>query len=160
MGNYTFFTCDSVELESTIVENLGSGELCFFVMDEIGCVDTINPIITSPEEIVAEVLMAEGELCFGSADGMVQLDVSGGLGEFSFSWDDELSQQTNPAVSLVPGDYNVTITDEAGCEDIVTVFLDGPVEITGSLVNVPSATSAAPCTGALAVEVNGGTSLC
>ncbi|MDG1297498.1 MAG: cohesin domain-containing protein, partial [Saprospiraceae bacterium] len=157
-GNLSYMNCDGSLLGQALIENLTSGEQCFIVMDELGCADTIKPLITSPAEIVISDLIAEEELCFGSGDGMIQLEVEGGFGEFNFQWDDEMIQETNPAVGLVPGDYSVEITDESGCSVVRSVFLDGPAELSGSLVNVPSATSSAPCTGALAVEIDGGTS--
>jgi gliding motility-associated-like protein len=158
VGTLSYLNCDGSLLGQSLIENLTSGEQCFIVMDELGCIDTIKPMITSPAEIVISDLIAEEELCFGSGDGMIQLEVEGGFGEFNFQWDDEMIQETNPAVGLVPGDYSVEITDESGCSVIRSVFLDGPAELSGSLVNVPSATSSAPCTGALAVEIDGGTS--
>ena len=155
VGTYEFFTCESLPLANTTINNLGSGEQCFYVVDSLGCIDTITALITSPEQITVVDQILEEELCFGEANGAIELVVEGGVEGYSYLWDDASAQTTPIAVNIGPGLYTVEITDENDCEQYYTITLGGPEEITGSLVVVDSGDDV--CSGALAVEVEGGT---
>lgn len=59
--------------------------------------------------------------CFGSANGDVMVEVSGGSPNYSYIWS---NGSTNAALSGVEGgDYTVTITDANGCEATEQAFV-------------------------------------
>ncbi len=52
--------------------------------------------------------------CPGSRNGLAQISVSGGLGALTMQWD---NAQQGPVLTQVgAGEYQVTVTDEAGCQ--------------------------------------------
>ena len=67
---------------------------------------------------------------------MAQVFVSGGTsanGDYSYLWNDNLSQFANPANSLPAGNYNVTITDDIGCTVSASVAIEEPAILTTTI---------------------------
>jgi len=67
-------------------------------------------------------------LCYGDANGEIDLTPTGGIGTYSYTWDVTTSIPTanlnnQDHINLQPGTYTVTITDGNGCEitDAITV---------------------------------------
>lgn len=62
----------------------------------------------------------------GADNGSIVVTVTGGQGEFTYSWDS--GQQTPVLTGLAPGSYTLTVTDEAGCF-ITETFMIGTVNV-------------------------------
>ena len=78
--------------------------------------------------------MSMPEACFGSADGQVSWAPEGGEGMYTYAFGGEATTET--AVSdLAPGTYEVTVTDEDGCSETVSVEVAAGVEITATAVS-------------------------
>lgn len=56
--------------------------------------------------------------CNGACDGSATVTADGGVGPYTYQWDDSGGQQAGTALGLCPGSYVVVITDAAG--DTVT----------------------------------------
>jgi gliding motility-associated-like protein len=63
-------------------------------------------------DAIAVVEDFTAEVCFGSCDGEIELEVSGGFAPYTISGD--LTELVTD--SLCPGTYNYTITDAIGCQ--------------------------------------------
>lgn len=73
--------------------------------------------------------------------GSGTVNVSGGVGPFTFSWSDPQNQTTPTATNLAAGVYNVTVTGSNGCSGITSVTVPnetiiGIVKLTDSKVSV------------------------
>ena len=53
--------------------------------------------------------------CFGGNDGTASVAVSGGSPPFIYSWNTVPVQTNSSITNLLPGTYNVTVTDFYGC---------------------------------------------
>ncbi|MFT7589107.1 MAG: gliding motility-associated-like protein [Limisphaerales bacterium] len=62
--------------------------------------------------------------CVGSCNGIAIANAAGGIGPYSYSWDD--GQTTQVAIGLCAGMYIVTVTDQTPCSISDTVFLFDP----------------------------------
>lgn len=51
--------------------------------------------------------------CNGSCDGTATASVTGGVGPFTFAWNDGMAQTTATATALCVGSYTVTVTDNS-----------------------------------------------
>ena len=112
-----------------LLDNLIAGTYTVDVTDDEGCVVSVPFDVTEPELLQVD-LSFEDPICFGQPSGSITLIVSGGSAPYSIEWVelgvfDELSQSDLPS-----GDYNILITDTKGCEESLTVNLEGPLEIT------------------------------
>jgi PKD repeat protein len=66
--------------------------------------------------------------CFGNATGELEVDASGGYSGYTFDWSDG---QTGPlATNLTFGNYDLTVTDNQGCQLFESYFVDEPDPIT------------------------------
>ncbi len=103
--------------------NLCTGNYSLTVSDNIGCNDSINLQISQPTEIDAQITNIIDASCNGlqSNTGSASVNVSGGTPGYYYLWSD--GQNTNTADSLYAGNYSVTVTDNNGCDTILSVYI-------------------------------------
>jgi gliding motility-associated-like protein len=123
-----------------------------YVEDAHGCESPIQSMTVTVSPEMSMQLIIDDNTCYQSCDGEAQLNVSGGLDPFDYSWaaDGHIYQ------NMCAGMYNVTVTDIIGCQIDTVFFIDEPPQMLGHIYAEP-----ASCYGyddGLAwVEVNGGT---
>lgn len=117
-------------------DQLGAGQYTFTITDVNNCTEIINLDITEPDSMLAyySLLPSSGE---SISDGSVLLDsIVGGIPPYTFFWNTGAS--TSEIVNLLPGTYNLTITDSNGClleQNFVIDFVDGIGTFTGNQNN-------------------------
>jgi len=139
--------------ESTVLYNpLNGGNYSIEFTDENGCIGYSEIIADSiePLQIDSEVNQIS---CFGESDGQILLNISGGNGEHSISWN-SFSSDTCIVGSLSPGVYSVEVEDEFNCNFTETFLIVEPNEIEAQIVNDQIELYDY---GFLTVTVNGGT---
>ncbi|RMG88930.1 MAG: hypothetical protein D6706_22275, partial [Chloroflexi bacterium] len=102
------------------------------VTDAAGCTATYSATIqpASPIRISAATIDPS---CYGSNDGEIELQVTGGVGPYDFQWSDGNTSMIRNG--LAAGTYICTITDANGCSTTFTDTLTQPraVRITGTV---------------------------
>jgi len=108
----------SIPNGSMVAENLCAGDYdVTIVADNDFTIDT-SFTIESPNAFSVDDIIATDE--FLGNDGSIELSVTGGSGDFSYSWSTTPVSQGNPLENIEAGTYSVTITDnESQCELIV-----------------------------------------
>ncbi len=102
--------------------------------DVNGCTATMEQAVVVGPAAIDVNAMSMPEACFGSADGQVSWAPEGGEGMYTYAFGGEATTET--AVSdLAPGTYEVTVTDEDGCSETVSVEVAAGVEITATAVS-------------------------
>ncbi len=105
------------------IEGLIAGTYTVQVTDATGLTIELDVNITQPEQILTFGI-SEGVTCFGDANGLASITVTGGVEPFEYLWDDG---STNQAVeNLQVGIYQVSVTDANGCLAIHDVSVSGP----------------------------------
>jgi gliding motility-associated-like protein len=93
--------------------NLGQGIYTVLVTDANGC--TVNGAVTVPQQNqnldVSFTIVAERCTVAGSASAII----SNGTAPYQYSWNTSPVQNTQTAINLGAGLYNVTVTDANGC---------------------------------------------
>ncbi|MEM1119068.1 MAG: gliding motility-associated C-terminal domain-containing protein [Bacteroidota bacterium] len=91
------------------------------------CGNTVNVEILVNSNLTASAIIANMPTC-AQENGTVALNVEGGSGNYSFSWNSE----TNVNNTLAAGDYEVTVFDATeGCQTTVNFSLESaPVGVT------------------------------
>jgi len=84
--------------------------------------------------------------CFGNCDGTATVTGGGGVGPYTYLWDDPLLQNTQTATGLCAGIYNVIVTDVNGCSAINNITI-----LPGALIPDASFTYSVP--GSNCIEV-------
>ncbi|UKN03392.1 gliding motility-associated C-terminal domain-containing protein [Paracrocinitomix mangrovi] len=92
--------------------------------------------------------------CFGATDGQATVSVSGGSGNYTYSWNSTLPQTSTTASGLASGTYIVTVTDvDGGCTVQESVTIIEPAEI---LLTMTAQNACYPDLGSATVAATGG----
>ncbi len=136
------------------INNLAAGAYRVTVTDLTGCQASFGYTLTEPSAMSVTVATVNNLTCFGSQDGRLQANVTGGTAPYTYRWSN--SQTTRTAINLRALRYTVTITDSRGCtmDSEGTLTQPAALQITG----VTTATRCAgDATGTLTANGSGGT---
>ena len=97
------------------VSSLAAGSYNVIITDANNCQATVNAVITQPAEALLITTTKVDVSCYGSTNGSALVVAAGGTLPYTYSWDASPVQSTAAATGLVPGTYNVTVTDSQGC---------------------------------------------
>ncbi len=117
------------------IPNLSVGNYEILLTDANGCSTTCNFSINDPSCNLSVGISKQNESCPGTADGSIELNVSGGTPPFTYDWNNDALDGTQDPAGLSPANYIVTITDVNGCTatanaSISSSFLSPTVNIT------------------------------
>jgi gliding motility-associated-like protein len=122
-----------------------------YVEDGHGCSSPVQDMDLTVSPLITLDLIVDDNRCFESCDGRAELVISGGIPPFDFSWDSE----NRIMEDVCSGLYDVTVTDQIGCNADTVFFVDQPTEI-----HFDTYTEEASCPGVVDgsawVEVVGG----
>ena len=111
---YTYSAGNDVFVSGSEFSNLKVNSYRFTVKDANGCTQIFDTSIINlvPEmDLTGRISDAN---CFGQNSGTISVSISGGAKPFIYQWKD--LPATNPYVeNLLKGNYNLTVTDSAGC---------------------------------------------
>ena len=98
----------------TTATNLPAGSHTVVVTDSHGCTDTAKATITEPPAIVITPDQIAGS-CPGVLSGSAMVKVAGGNAPYTIHWNTTPAKYTQVIDNVIPGTYNVTVTDQNGC---------------------------------------------
>jgi len=160
-GLYLPFQWDDVSTQNASRNSLAPGDYTFRVTDNKGCTaDTTISIL--PANLMTVNLSISNLKCFDDGTGAISTNVFGGAPSYTYEW---LSTKL-PAIMTTPdltnldaGNFQLTVTDQNGCQEIVTATVTQPAQLEVVLDSANSKLSA--CAGAtegyIAVQGVGGT---
>ena len=130
--------------------SLSAGTYYYSVTDSLNCILNDSIIITEPTQLLVSELLTNVS-CFGLADGIAFLQISGGTAPYNEDW----AGINNLALSQ--GNYGYTITDNNGCveTDFINIYQPNPIILN---VTVSDANCFNGNNGSIYVGVSGGTS--
>ena len=131
------------------ITNLTAGVYSVTITAPNGCTSTLSVEVTEPDPINITVASQENNTCYGTSTGSVTINVSGGVGAYTYNWTN--GNTTDTITGLAVGTYSVTVTDENGCTATLPVVITQPAAIAND-----------NCAGAqqVFVGVTGGTTSC
>ncbi len=145
------------------INNLTAGDYTITALDALGCELIINTAVQQPDSITIAVDAIIEPLCNADTNGKINLNLSGGTGEYVVSWSpasaDGTAQATTAGIleidNLAVGTYSVTVTDEQNCQNISDITVDQPdVIVLTETVNI--ATCNGQADGSISLTINGG----
>lgn len=138
------------------IENLAAGDYSVIVTNEVGCEETRTITIAAANPITLSELSIQPETCAGKKDGEVTILAEGGMGDFSYQWNDSENQTNEMATQLAASAYQVVATDAAGCSEVLEVTIP-----TLTTLNIIPNTQAISCfeeeDGIIDLAISGGT---
>ena len=130
-----------------------AGSYSVVATDANGCTATDSNNFNEPTEIVLSTAHVD-LMCFGDANGSVDLTASGGTLTYTYLWSNNAVTEDINAVG--GGNYSVTLTDANGCRDSISADVFEPTQlvVSDSVVHVSCFGGSNGC---IFVEANGGT---
>ena len=116
IGGYAVSATDSLT-------SVTAGIFTAIIVDANGCTVTVQDSVMQPDVLAITLDTLVDASCPQSIDGYIGIAVSGGTGNYSFNWD---SGDTTQSIDAGYGYYNLTVTDDNGCQDTATFFVNAP----------------------------------
>ena len=102
------------------------------------------------------VLIGNSPMCFGSANGTIQIDIQG-VAPYSYSIDNGITQSSNNIfTNLIALPYDIVVYDAFGCTDSTKVFLEEYDELIINVDNIKHVDCYDDSTGKIWVSASGG----
>lgn len=124
-------------------------------------VPTVYSIVVNPSiSLSSEVKNANGFgiTCQGADNGLIKLDPRGGNGIFSYAWTgpNGFISQLGEIENLAPGDYNVTISDDFGCQITASYTISEPPALVVDFGGKQDVLCAGDLSGSISFTARGG----
>ena len=126
-----------LDLDSAVVDSAATYTMTLFSTAS-GCTATQEIVVSPIDDIAITDVVTMNPLCFEEASGAIEI-ITDEEGPVDYTWTGPSVASDNLATDLLAGDYFVTATNEAGCQDTTSVTLSDPdvldVSITESVVS-------------------------
>ena len=150
---YTYLWSHGEITES--VNDLSTGEYQVTVTDANECVFISTTIALNEEgAFVSNINQVQQINCYGAKNGMVDVEVSGGLLPYSYFWNN--GSTTEDLVDIEPGIYIVTIIDAGGCTDIHSTTISEPIPLQPEVMDLQHISCEGEADAMIQLFTNGG----
>ncbi|UTW60782.1 T9SS type A sorting domain-containing protein [bacterium SCSIO 12741] len=123
-GTHTYLWNDYQNQTDNRAIDLPVGAYQLVVTDSNGCKDSISHTLSEPVQALSvSITQTVDPLCATDTIGSATVTANGGTGTYTYLWNDNHLQNTAKASSLLPGAYQVTVTDANGCFDTAMTTL-------------------------------------
>ena len=119
---------------SSTITGLGPGQYTVTITDANGCTTSATAIVSEPTPIRVSVSTTD-PVCYGDS-AIIELSTIGGIPPYTYSWSNGATDST---MYLPEGEYQVTITDNNGCDTTLSINVDynglEPLIITDTVIS-------------------------
>jgi gliding motility-associated-like protein len=152
-GSYTYSWSPSGG-SGSVANNLGAGNYTVTVTDGNGCQQTANVSVVLSDGPVITVTSVNGVTCNGQTNGSASVTVTGGDGNYSYSWSPS-GGNGSTANGLAPGAYTITVEDGSGCQVTENILIGEPLAV--SVTGVVNNSDCSGNNGSIMAVASGGT---
>ena len=113
---------------TSTITGLAAGSYFVVVTDASGCTAAASAVVTEPSPLALNTSTTSSHC--GQSNGTASVQVTGGTGPYSYSWNTNPIQTTSTASNIASGNYTVTISDAHGCtssSQAIVTDIPGPV---------------------------------
>lgn len=153
---------------STLLSDLASGIYVATVTDANGCTATRSFDVSEPGLFQVNGVMSSYPggwqiSCAGATDGSIDMTVTGGTGNLSYSWTGPglVDPSLEDLSGMGAGTYTLTVSDENGCTTLAAYTLNAPAPLAANLVPGTYGAFNTSCAGAadgfINTSITGGT---
>lgn len=148
---YTFAWSNSAVTED--LAGVIAGTYTVTVTDQVGCTGTATYTITQPNALTVVLAGNADVSCFGGNNGSIDINVFGGAPLYTYLWTNgDTSEDLN---GLTIGTYDVTVTDNNGCQATLSTTITQPAVLATSVTKV-DVTCPGAANGSVDLTVTGG----
>lgn len=135
---YSFTLNGGAPAASSTFSNLSAGAYSIEVTDDVGCVFSIDTLITEPNAIVITEIGTLNTSC-GLSNGELEVDATGGSFPYTYSINGGTTSQPGGLFTGLAGaTYTVLVTDNNGCTNQLNVIVNDDPYPTLSVATVNS----------------------
>lgn len=115
---------------------LQAGPYYLTITDDNGCTAYHSDTVTQPSSSMVLSVVTTNNICFGYANGSLNLSVTGGTSPYNYQWNTGALTEDIP--NLLAGTYTATVIDQNGClaTQNYTVSQPPPISVTSVVSNV------------------------
>lgn len=145
--------------------NLVPGAYSVTVLDATGCAQVLTDltVINQATNFTLSPLSIQPVSCHAATDGQIAVQVNNGTPPYQFSWAAPIGLHPNipvprdTAFGLSGGNFQVTVTDAAGCTAVSAVFnIEEAPPLQLNISNIVNIICKGDSTGAISAQVSGG----
>jgi|GEM_PF-4559812 len=127
------------EIDVLSVDNISEDNITVNVLFNNDCDTTLTVMIDQTDTLSIAVDLTQSHLnttCFGEDDGLIFIDVTGGSGNYTYEWTNDVSDSAL-ADDLGPGVYTVIVTDGNNCSKSLDIEIteQGTIQATADVTN-------------------------
>ena len=141
-GNYTYAISPNLNKFDTISSftDLTPGDYVVIVQDVKGCFEKLDFTIAEPDSIIITPTEVLPEICAGSEDGSIQINISGGTAPYRTSINSNndanfIMDQTS-FTGLASGTHVIFVKDANGCDSNVIVEINPGANLNATVVPI------------------------
>ncbi|MEM6804980.1 MAG: T9SS type A sorting domain-containing protein, partial [Bacteroidota bacterium] len=156
-GNYSY-TWSPMGGAAATSAPLPAGNYTVDILDlDNGCQTSVSLTVPEAPPIAISTLASSDNDC--QTIGAIQVNAGGGNGPFTYTWN-TIPVQTGPVLDSVhAGPYTVTVEDQDGCLNDLTVNMQGPQPTILSLLSSQNASNCNTNDGVINVQASGDASI-
>lgn len=134
-----------------------AGTYQLVITDDVGNLFIGEYSITEPTAVILATSTVLNNLCFGQALGALTVDVTGGVGPYTYSFNGGPSQAENFIANQSAGNYECMVTDANGCIfNAGTYTINEPAALQAADIQVVNPTNEENTNGSISLSVTGG----
>lgn len=133
-----------------------AGNYIVKITDANGCSRQLSTVISEPPKLISSIAEVKDNLCYGDENGQINLNVSGGVGTYTYIWSH--GDSTRNVSGLVAGEYRVIVRDSLGCEQRLSASITAPIKLLAEVVNITDVICNGENNGSVEINVEGGSS--
>lgn len=157
VGGYQY-AIDGVNFQTSgTFGSLPAGPYTITVRDANNCITTVPVVITQPAVLTLNLNVKADASCNGDNDGSLTVSGFGGTAPYEFSIDGVVFQSGNTFASLTAGTYTITVRDSHQCTSTLSVTINQPPALGGSVTSQTNVLCNGTSTGTVTVNGSGGT---
>lgn len=134
--NYSWAGPDGFTATSNNIMDISAGTYTVSYEDAAGCGGSLEFFVQEPSSALSANISAIDTVCFGDADGRLEVSPSGGNSPYRILWSNNVTNEEN--IGLSSGEYSVTIIDAKDCEVYASSSVIENEDISIELTQTPS----------------------
>jgi gliding motility-associated-like protein len=159
-GSYNFAWQDGSFGAGKAGDPISATKLCFgwqrVTVSDTRC-DYVDSIyVDSPTKVDTSNVQITNPTCFSSEDGSISLSGKGGVGPYSYSWDNNSFSTNSTITDVKAGTYLLKIKDSKDCEYSTSITIVEPPKLMVVVETVDSLKCAGSNDGRITVNATGG----